>query len=264
VLLEILLGEEGGAVDAGEHLAAGVASPVGAGDRSELERLDPAGRRPVRAAAEVGEGAVAVEGYRVHAVIANQVLDQLDLVVLPLRAEALDRLRPGQLAPLERLVGLDVLAHPGLDPLEVVLGGLDPFGEVEVVVEAVVDRGPDRDLHAWVELHHCRGEHVRGVVADEPQRAHAVLGAPRSDDLDPVPVVERRSQVAQVRLGAVTRDPDTERGAGEALADRPSGVGAGGAVGKLQWRAVGERDLHAAPKVPGPRSRSPRAACCYC
>ena len=42
VLLEVLLREEGGAVDAGEHLAVGVAAPVGARDARELERLDGA------------------------------------------------------------------------------------------------------------------------------------------------------------------------------------------------------------------------------
>ena len=53
--LEVLLGVEGGAVDPREHLAVGVAAPVRAGDRQQLERLDALGRRRVRAAAEVGE-----------------------------------------------------------------------------------------------------------------------------------------------------------------------------------------------------------------
>ena len=42
----------------------------------------------------------------------------------------------------------------------------DALGELEVVVEAVLDRRADRDLHAGIELQHRGGEHVRGVVAD--------------------------------------------------------------------------------------------------
>src|SRR5918999_1810442 len=45
VLLEVVLGVEGGAVDAREHLAAGVAAPVRARHGGELERLHALGRR---------------------------------------------------------------------------------------------------------------------------------------------------------------------------------------------------------------------------
>src|SRR3954467_14109294 len=92
VLVEVLLAQERRAVDAGEHRAVGVAAPVRARGREQLERLDPLGRRAVRPAAQVGEGAVAVERDGVDALVLDQVLDQLDLVVLVLGAEALERL----------------------------------------------------------------------------------------------------------------------------------------------------------------------------
>ena len=69
----------------------GVAAPVRAGEREQLERLDPAGVGRVRAAAEVGERPVRVERDGLHAVVADEVLDQLDLVGLVLGAEALER-----------------------------------------------------------------------------------------------------------------------------------------------------------------------------
>ena len=121
VLGELLLRRERGAVDAGEHLALGVAAPVGAGDRGELERLGATGPGRMRAAAEVEELAVAVEADGLDALIADQVLDQLDLVRLVLLQVELDRVAGGHLRALERLVGLDVLAHLGLDALEVAL-----------------------------------------------------------------------------------------------------------------------------------------------
>ena len=173
VLLELLLRGPGRAIHAREHLAVGVAAPVGAGHARELERLDSLRARAVRAAAEVGEGPVPVERDGLDRVggvgILHEVLDQLDLVVLALAPEALDRLGDRHVLALEVLVGLDVLAHLGLDALEVVLGQLGAVREVEVVVEAVLDRGADRDLHAGIELHHGGGEHVRGVVADQPE-----------------------------------------------------------------------------------------------
>ena len=123
--LEVLLREEGGAVDPGQHLAVLVAAPVGAGDRVELDRLDPPGRGAVRAAAEVLEGAVAVERDGLDAFVRDQVLDQLDLVVLVLGLEDLDRLGDRDVAAGELLVGGDVGAHRLLDRLEVGVGDLD-------------------------------------------------------------------------------------------------------------------------------------------
>src|SRR5204863_2824051 len=101
VRLQVLLREEGGAVDAGQALALLVAPPVGASDRAELDRLDPSGRGAVRAAAEVLEGPVAVERDDLDALVADQVLDQLDLEALVLGLEDLDRLGDGHVAAAE-------------------------------------------------------------------------------------------------------------------------------------------------------------------
>ena len=121
----------------------------------------------MRAAAEVLEGAVAVERDGLDAFVRDQVVDQLDLVVLALGLEDLDRLGDRHVATLEGLVGLDVGAHRRLDLLQVGVGDLDLVGEVEVVVEAVLDRRPDRHLGAGIELLHRLGHHVGGVVADQ-------------------------------------------------------------------------------------------------
>ncbi len=239
VLGELLLGEERRAVDAREHLTLGVATPVGAGRGQQLDGLDALRARPVRTAAEVGERAVGVEAdrrqRRVGVGVVHQVLDELDLVVLLLGLEALERRLDADVLALEVLVGVDVLAHLLLDAIEVRVGDGHTLGELEVVVEAVLDRRADRDLHAGIELHHRGGEHVGGVVADDVQRVRA-LGR---DDLQRRTGHERACEVAHLAVLA-----HGERGAGEAGADRRGGVGAGGAVGERELRAIGKGDVH--------------------
>ena len=142
VLLQLGLGEEGRAVDAGEHRAIGVPAPVGAGERVQLEGADRLGGGGVGSAAEVGEGPVGVQRDRLQGMLgrggADEVVDQLDLVVLPLVREALTRLRDGDVLADELLGGFDVLAHAGFDRRQVGLRDGRPGGELEVVVEAVL------------------------------------------------------------------------------------------------------------------------------
>jgi hypothetical protein len=79
--------------------------------------------------------------------IPDEVLDQLDLVVLALGAEALERLATvtssrtnGSSASMCSRIFASIAR-------EVRVAERHPVGEVEVVVEAVLDRRPDRDLH---------------------------------------------------------------------------------------------------------------------
>ena len=155
----------------------------------------------------------------------DEVLDQLDLVVLALGAEALQGGVDGDVLAREGLVGGDVLAHLRLDGLEVGVGDGRALGELEVVVEAVLDRRPDRDLHARIELHRGGGEHVGGVVADDVER---VLTGAVGDDLQRLAVDQRAREVAHLAVLA-----DGQRGAGQPRPDGRRGVGARGAVGEL-------------------------------
>ena len=257
VLGQLVLGRERGAVDAREHLAVRVAAPVGAGDARELERLRAAGAGRVRAAAEVVEVAVLVDADRRHALVLDQVLDQLDLVRLVLAQEVLDRLAHRQLGAHERLVGLHVLLHLRFDLREVALVEGDAGRELEVVVEAVGDRRADRHLRARIELEHGLREHVRDVVAQQLQRvAVAGLGG---DDLDRLAVGQRQREVDDpavvvgravplLRL-ALVEDTDGHRGPGEARTDVGGEIGSGGAVGKFTDGAVGKGDAHRALRL---------------
>ena len=83
--VELLLLGEGGAVDAREHLAVGIAAPIGARDLHQLEGVaDLAGRGHVRAAAEVEPVALLVD---LDLLVLRDGVDQLDLEQLALVAE---------------------------------------------------------------------------------------------------------------------------------------------------------------------------------
>ena len=238
VRVEVALAEERGAVDPRELLVVLVAAPVGPGEAGELERLDRARVLEMRAPAEIGELVRAVVGLGVERDLALGGVDELDLVGLALGCEApagllaIDLLdRPG--SPL----GDDPL-HLRLDPLEVGLD--DRLREVEVVVEAVLDRRADRDLHARIEPPDRLGEQVRARMAQDVERI-GVVDVARGQELDRLPVAKRRPHV----LGRAVRAH--EHGLlGELGPDRARGVEAGRAVRELELLAVGENDLHRA------------------
>ena len=175
------------AVDALELRVALLAAPVGAGDPHQLEVAEvDAGVGHVRAAAQVDEARVAVERRRVlrlrrrvlvgadrlgrrrrrHRVGAG-VVDDLELEAVA--GEHLAGLVGRELVAHEGLRLRDDLAHPGLDPLEVVLHEGGPARQLEVVVEAVLDRRPDAEGGPREQVEHRLGEHVGRGVADREQ-----------------------------------------------------------------------------------------------
>src|SRR5579859_5590835 len=134
IRIEILLIEEGGAVEALELLAAGVVLPVRTGDAQQLERAHLAGVGNVRAAAQVDELTLAIETQ--GRILLQIVVDMLDLVTLTEIAHQLARLVGAALEALERLGIGDDLAHLFLDAWKVVLA--DRSGRVDVIVESVL------------------------------------------------------------------------------------------------------------------------------
>jgi len=166
VLLHLFGCREPRPVNALEHLVVLVAPPVGARHVEELEGLDLSRRGDVRAAAQVGEVSLGVEAHRPD--IGGQVLDQLHLVGLALLFEKLDRLFAADLTAREGLVLCGDLGHPLLYLFQVLgrEGGL----AVEIVVEAVLDGGADRDLDVREQLLDRFGHDVGNAVA---QHAHS-------------------------------------------------------------------------------------------
>ena len=225
--VELFLLGEGGAVDARQHLAVGIAAPIGAGDLHQLERVaDLAGRGHVRAAAEIEPVALLVD---LELLVFRDGVDQLDLESLALVAKHLLRLvaRPHFLG--EGFVAGDDLAHLLFDRVEILRR--ERLVAEEIVIEAVLDHRPDGDLRAGPQRLHRFGEHVRGVVADEFQRARIVA----VEELDLGIVLDRIGEIGEL---AVERH---RHGAlGERRRNALGDIEAGGVLRVFPTRAVGK------------------------
>ena len=204
VLVQLLLGEERGAVDPLEHRVPLVALPVGAGGVRQLEDAELPGGGDVRAAAEVDEVGLPIAGERAL----GDAGDDLHLQVVALLLEDLHRLGLRHLQPLDRGVLRHDLPHLGLDLLEVLL--CERPARVEVVVVAVLDGRPDPDLHAREEALHGVGGQVGGGVTVDLER----VGVLRGDHLERPRLGDRSLQVEDL-----PGDLDRERVLREAGAD---------------------------------------------
>ena len=253
--VEILLGEERGAVDPLELGVAVIAAPVRAGDRQELDHADPPGRRAVRAEAEVDPVAVRVQRQRPGA-LGEDVLDDLQLELLAEPAEQRERLVARDLLAGEREVLLDLLVGRLLDRLEVL--GRERLVAREVVVEAVLGGRPDRHLGAGEQPLDDRRDDMRGVVAHQVEP----LGVLRREHRERAAVIER---LRQVDVGAVVARE--QRGLGQPGADlRADEVGDRRAGRHVLVGSVGQGDRdvrglgHGPRSLPGLRSAVSRVA----
>jgi hypothetical protein len=86
----------------------------------------------------------------------------------------------------------DDLPHPGLDALEVLRGERRSPGQLEVVVEAVLDRRADAEGGAREQVEHGLGEDVGRGVTDRVEAPVRVRG----DDGDLVAVGQLVAEVA--------------------------------------------------------------------
>jgi hypothetical protein len=116
VRLQILVGEKGGAVDALHRLVARVAFPVGVRRAEQLERLQLAGGRHVRADAEVDEGVLVLDRVAGDFRLAFGLLfDQLDLQRLAALSRRTLSLPRAATSGARRQVLRGQLAHLALD-----------------------------------------------------------------------------------------------------------------------------------------------------
>ena len=101
----------------------------------------------------------------------------------------------------------------------------------EIVIKTVLDHRPDGDLSAWPQRLHRFGEHVRGVMADQLERARVIPG----EELDLGVVFDRIGQIGKL---AVERHGD--RPLCKRRRNPLSDVEAGGVWRIVPTRAVGK------------------------
>ena len=179
VRLQLALAEERRPVDALHRLVARVALPIGVRRAQQLEALQLARARHVRADAEVDERVAILDRVAGDLGLAFGLLfDQLDLQRLVLRREELARLVARHHLPLEGQVLRRQLLHLLLDALEV-FGHERPLDH-EVVEEALISRRADAALRAREQVGHRGREQVRRAVPVERER----FRARRRDDAD--------------------------------------------------------------------------------
>jgi hypothetical protein len=156
------------------------------------------------------------------------------------------RLLRRELVADERLLLGDDLAHAGVDALEVVGRERPPVRQLEVVVEAVLDRGPDAERGPGEEVEHGLGEHVGRRV---PDRVEPAVGLGRHDRH----LVAVGQLPAQVALGVVD-DRDHGR-LPQPLADGRCQLAGGGAGRDLAPGTVRERDRQLGHRATLPTGR---------
>ena len=224
VLSQVLLVEEGGAVDALEHLAALVAAPVRARHAEQLEVSEPARAGDMGPPAEVQEGPVAVDRY--HLVV-GKLVEPFELEVIV--GEEIASLILAYDTPFEGVVGLDDPFHALLDGRDLIRG--EGLGHVEVVVEAVVDGGAEADAGAGHEFAHRSGQNVSRGVAQHAERFGVAVG----QEADRRAVGEGPAEVEDF-----TVDDRGKGRAGETRADRCGQVRGAGSRGQRKGAAVGQ------------------------
>jgi hypothetical protein len=193
----------------------------------ELEGADLAGGGDVRALAQVLELGLPVEGHLLVPggfVLQDLALERVVLVVL------LD-LVAGPREPLEVVVLVDDGGHLVLDLVEVVAVEVDAG---DVIVEAVVGPGADRELGVVVQPEQSLRKHVRGRVSKRVQ----VLVVGFGHDAEGPVLVEWLFLGDELPVELASHGV-----AGQAWPDFSGHVVDCGALGHLHGGAVGEFDL---------------------
>ncbi|KFB73887.1 MAG: hypothetical protein AW09_000841 [Candidatus Accumulibacter phosphatis] len=169
--LLIFLPGPGRPVDPLQLLVAMVTAPVGARQFHQLEHLQPARRRNVRAAAEVDKITLAIER---DFLTGRNGIDQFRLVVFADRLEESDGVVALPDLALHRQITPGEFCHALLDCRQVVKRERTLVGEV--VVETVFDDRTDRDLRRRKEFLDRVSHQVRHRVTDDLQALGILLG----------------------------------------------------------------------------------------
>jgi len=152
---QLLLVRPGRTVDTLQLLVLGIATPVRARQLGQLESLKKAGIRDVRTTAHVHVFLVVVQA---HHLLVRHILDQAQLVFLATRTEDINHFL-ARSDPLDDVVILvDEFAHSRFDRGDVIRRKGTLVGNV--VIEALVDDGPDHHPRRRIQLLHRMPDQV--------------------------------------------------------------------------------------------------------
>src|SRR6266853_598258 len=244
--LLLLLGP-GGPVYPLQHLVLGISAPVGAGDLHQLEYLELAGGRNVRAAAQIDEIPFPVQ--RDFFVRWNRG-DDLRLVALADGFEVLNRLVARPDLARHREVLFCQVRHALFDGTEIVRRER-PL-ERKIVVKTVFNYRPDGHLRFGKQLLYGVGEQVGSGV---PQ------------DLDALPIAfsdDRHFSITVDSMGGIDElaiHSGCERGSRQSRSDRLGDFGDSDRAGKALYRAVRKADIRHAPIIKAKPRVERRFAC---
>ncbi len=185
----------------------------------------------MRTAAEIGEGVVRVEG---DALARGQIAQDFQLVGFLFRFQFRARLAHGEFAAGKRVIAFHDFGHARFDGLQVGRG--KGRGAVEVVVEALLDGGADRETCLRKEVAHGLRHDVRRGVPEHLAPARVV----EREDRYLCAVLQRSEEVAHPAV----------HGQGQGCASQPGtnfGRQARACFARfhLPSAAVGKKDLHA-------------------
>ena len=190
VRVELVFPEEGGGIDALQHLSLHVAAPIGASRRKQLEMSEHRRVRHVRPATEVDEWTVGVgrdDFVRALEIIKALEFERIAHETLP---------RDGQchfFAHKRVLLGDDLL-HLRFERHQVFRG--ERLINFEVVVKAVVNGRTEADFCVGTETTHGRGQNVGTGVSQYTERPGVLF----RDDHKSARRPQRRHQVVHLTV----------------------------------------------------------------
>ena len=233
MLVQLLLVEPAGAVNAAEHRIGLIAAPVSARNPRQFERVrvELAGRRQVRPAAHIKP--VITRPINRQRFVARQLSGPFGLETFALLLPPADQLFAAPHFAAQRLVGGDDLAHLRFDRGQVFVGEGAVFWR-EIVIEAVVGARSKSDLRARKQRLHRFGQNVSEIVPGKVKRIGFI---PRGHQSQAGIAGERQGQIDQRAINA--------RGQcrfGEARTNCRSNIGRGRTGRHFAHRTIGKAD----------------------
>ena len=188
----------------------------------------------------LARGAGGVEGeFGVVATCGDCALTVVDLVLAALSLELGHALGDAHLVATERAVFRDDLLHLGFDRREVAVAEGAVVGELDVVVELVLEGRAVHELGFGHDPLDRLGHNVRGGVADEVQRVLADLPIALlvGHDLELAITVEHARDIAELAINLAA-----QRRGGELGADGRCDIASAHGSGEGFLRTVGKGD----------------------